>query len=381
LADVSLPKAGIEVPFEVYGGHLFVQGTFNGSTPGRFLLDNGAADIFISEARAKALRLTAQSRVSIPGGEQGIATVYVPDVTIQVGALTLKDHRSVVIPKAEMKGLSQYFGRTFDGIIGYELFQQLVVEVDYAQQLLHLYLPKTYRYQGTGQKLSLQIKNRLPYLEANIVPYGYGALASQLLVDLGSNGALSMAAGCGRDQAFRAAAPRLLRRQITTIHGPQPIHMGRVQSLNLASFQLKEPLTIFEDHLGTECDRITGKIGTQVWRQFRIIFDYPHQQLILEPQTDLSRPNPYEYDLSGLSLQAEGDHFKTYRVGTVFAETPAAQEGLQIGDILSQINGKSAQQMTLSQIRQQLSQPQTVLVQIQRGSQLVPFRLKLQPLL
>jgi Aspartyl protease/PDZ domain len=381
LADISIPKDEIEVPFEIYGGHLFVQGKLNGITSGRFLLDNGAADIFVSEAKARLLKLKAQSRVTIPGGNSGTATVYVPDVTVQIGALTLKDHRSVVIPAAEMKGLSQYFGRSLDGIMGYEFFQQLVVEVDYAKQVLRLYQPKNYKYQGRGQRLPLQIENRRPYVRTTVQPYGYGTIAATLMVDLGSNGALSLTAGCGRDQALKAAAPKLLRRQVTTIHGAQQIELGRIQALNLARFQIKTPLTIFEINSRAECDHITGKIGTQVLRQFGVIFDYPQQQLILEPQVNLDRAAAYGYDLSGLSLQAEGDSFKTYRVRAVFPETPAAKAGLQKGDILSQLNQTPIQQMSLSQVRQQLSQPQIISLQVKRGVQLVPFRLKLQPLL
>jgi Aspartyl protease/PDZ domain len=369
------------VPFEIYGGHLFVQGKLNGITSGRFLLDNGAADVFISETKARLLKLKAQSRVTIPGGNSGIATVYVPDVTVQIGALTLKDHRSVVIPAAEMKGLSQYFGQSLDGIIGYEFFQQLVVEVDSAKQLLRLHQLKTYQYQGKGQRLPLQIENRRPYVRATVQPYGYGTIPATLMVDLGSNGALSISAGCGRDQALKAAAPKRLRRQVTTIHGAQQIELGRIQALNLAQFQIKTPLTIFETDARAACDHITGKIGTQVLRQFRVIFDYPQHQLMLEPQLNLSLAAAYEYDLSGLWLQAEGDRFNIYRVEAVFPETPAAKAGLQKGDILSQINQTSAQQMSLSQVRQQLSQPQTLSLQVKRGVQLVQFRLKLQPLL
>lgn len=376
-----MPRDGTEVPFEVYGGHLFIQGKLNGIASGRFLLDNGAADVFISEAKARSLKLTPQSSVKIPGSAQGIATVYVPDVKVQIGSLTLKDQRSVVIPAAEMKGLSQYFGRNLDGIIGYEFFQQMVVEMDYAKQVLRLHQPKTYRYRGTGYRLPLQIKNRRPYIEATVLPYGSGAIAGTLLVDLGSNGALSVGAGCGRDKTLRATAPKLLRRQLTTIHGSQQIYMGRVRALNIGSFRLNAPLTVFETNPKVECDRIAGKIGTQILRQFRIIFDYPQQQLILESKADQSRTSVYEYDLSGLRLEAEGTDFSIYRVKAVFPETPAAKAGLQKGDILSQIDRKPVETMTLSQIRHQLSQPQTIAVQVKRGMQWVRFRLELQPLL
>ena len=116
----------------------------------------------------------------------------------------------MVIPAAEMKGLSQYFGRSLDGIMGYEFFQQLVVEVDYAKQVLRLHQPKNYQYQGIGQRLPLQIENRRSYVKTTVQPYGYGTIAATLMVDLGSNGALSMTAGCGRDQALKGDSAQTL---------------------------------------------------------------------------------------------------------------------------------------------------------------------------
>lgn len=411
LADIALSQDGAEIPMEVYGGHLFVQATVNGKT-GQFLLDSGAADMFISEAKALSLGLVHPSQISPPGSAsenasenalenklqgtrtqatgtqttrvQNKPTIYVPNVSFQIGALTLTDHRSVVMSKAEVTGLSQYFGRTLDGILGHEFFQQLVVEMDYAQGRLRLHHPKTYRYQGSGQPMLLQVNDRRAYLKAEIAPYGHQPLSATLLLDSGSNGALSIKAGCGVDRQLIAAAPQILQRQLTTFYGIQPIQMGRVQSLTLGTTQLKTPLTTFESDPRGACDRVTGKIGAQILRQFRVIVNYPQQQLILEPlSAPLSRPSDdYSYDLSGLWLQAEGAAFQTYRVANVFPQTPAAKVGLKKGDIVRQINGKSTQQMPLSQIRQLLSQPNPNLqLQIQRSSNVMEFRLGLAPLI
>jgi PDZ domain len=404
-ADISIPKAGAVVPFELYGGHLFVKATLSGTaaqpskvrTSGVFLLDSGAADMFISASKAQALGLSAQPQSDKSQSDKSQSalqknndrknasergpTVYVPNVAYQVGALAVKDHQSAILPKTDLEELSQYFGRPIDGIIGYELFQQLVVEMDYAKHQLHLYSPKTYQYRSKGARLPMQIEDRRPYVEAVVSPYGLKPLQSRLLVDSGSNGALSVATGCGLDQMLIAKAPKILRRQLATINGVQQISVGRVQALDLAQWSLKTPITVFETN-PRACDLVTGKIGTQILQQFRVTFDYPQQQLILEPQTDLNRTNANEYDLSGLRLQANGNQLKTYRVTAVFPGTPAAAAGLQQGDILSQLNRQPTAQMSLGQIRQRLSQPgQTVDLQVQRRSQRIQSRLKLKPLL
>jgi PDZ domain len=380
LADVSIPSGGTVVPLEIDGRHLFVKAIVSTAskrqTPGLFLLDNGAADLFISEAKARALGLSLPATVR----PQSHETIYVPHVSFQVGTAKIADYRSVVLSEAEQGRLSQYFGHPVDGILGYELFQQLVVEVDPAKHQLSLFLPQTYRDQGPGDRFAIQIKDRRPYLEATVLPYGNPSLPATLLVDLGSNGALSIAAGCGTDRKLTTTAPKLLRRQLTTIRGEQQISMGRVQALKLGPQFIQQPLTVFSTD-AEACDRLSGKIGSQILQQFRLVFNYPQRQLRLTPQNDLSRPSQYEYDLSGLWIQAQ-DRGSTYRIETVFPETPAAAAGLQSGDILHQINHRPVEQMSLSQIRQQLSRPgQTVLVQTQRGRVLKQSALHLQPLL
>jgi Aspartyl protease/PDZ domain len=378
-AQLTMPDSTmVSLPVEDYGGHLYLQGKINGKATKDMILDSGAADVFISESQAKILGLQSQGKVNIPGRSKTIPTAYVPNVSIQLGSLTLKDPNSVVIPQAEVKGLEQYFGRAISGIIGYELFEQLVVELDYQRQTLRLHRPQTYQYQGNGQRIPLVIEGDRPYISATITPYGYPALPSKLMVDLGSNAALSLTAACGLDQRLIAAAPRTLRRNLATIQGADEIVLARVQSLNIGSILLQQPTAILGKAKAEDCDRLSGKMGYQILRQFKVILDYPHRQLILEPRAQI----PYDYDLSGLWLEATGPQLTQYRVGAVTKKTPAATAGVKIGDRIVQINDTPASAQTLVQIRQQLSRTgQTINLQLEREKQQFSVRLKLQPLL
>ncbi len=378
-AQLSMTSNVVEsLPVEDYGGHLYFQGKVNGVSTKDLILDSGAADIFISESQAKILGLQLQGRVNIPGKSKTIPTTYVPNVSFQWGPLMLKDQTSVVISQAEVKGLEQYFGRAVSGIIGYELFEQTVVELDYQLQTLRLHRPQTYQYQGNGQRIPLMIEGNRPYINATITPYGYPALPSKLMVDLGSNTALSLTAACGLDQRLIGAVPRTLRRNLATLQGVDEVVLGRVQSLNIGSILLQQPIAILGRASGGDCDRLFGKIGYQILRQFKVILDYPHRQLILEPRL----PIPYDYDLSGLWLEATGAQLTQYRVGAVTKNTPAATAGVRIGDRAVEINGIPTSAQTLVKIRRQLSQAgQTVTLRLERQKKQFSVRLKLQPLL
>jgi hypothetical protein len=380
-AQLAMTGERVELPLEDYGGHLYLQGKINGVSTKNLILDSGAADLFVSESEAKALRLQAQGKASIPGRTKIIPTVSVSNLSIQLGTLTLKDHTSVIIPQAEALGLEQYFGRRISAVVGYELFEQLVVEVDYSRQTLRLFRPKIYRYQGNGQRIPLTLEGDRPYIDATVLPYSYPALPAKLMIDLGSNAALSLTAACGLDQRLIAAAPRTLRRNLVTIQGAGEIILGRLQRLQIGSMQIQEPTAIFGKTTAGDCDRLSGKIGYQILRQFKVILDYPHRQLILEPYAAGSRPS-YDYDLSGLWLKATGSQLKDYRVGAVSPATPAETAGVKVGDRIVKINNTELSELTLVQIRRQLSQAgQTVNLLIQRETKRIPIRLRLEPLI
>jgi hypothetical protein len=368
-AQLVMTGNSAELPFEDYGGHLYLQGKINGDATKDLILDSGAADLFVSESQAKALNLAPQS-------------AKIPNVSWSLGALTLQDRNSAVLSKTESEGLEQYFGRRISGIIGYELFEQLVVEVDFQRHTLRAHRPQTYQYSGNGQRIPLVIEGDRPYINATITPYGYPARASKLMVDLGSNAALSLTAGCGFEQKLIAAAPRTLHRNLATIKGSNEIVLGRVRTVRFGAIQIQQPTAIFGKTEATEdCDRLNGKIGYQILRQFKVILDYPHRQLILEtPQA--AQPPTYDYDLSGLWLEASGPQLNHYKVGAVTKNTPAEKAGVQIGDEILAVNNMAVSRLTLIQIRQTLSQSgQAVTLRLTRKTKPITVRLSLNPLI
>jgi hypothetical protein len=81
-------------------------------------------------------------------------------------------------------------------------------------------------------------------------------------------------------------------------------------------------------------------------RRFRVIFDYAHQEMILEPDNLFSLPE--EFDMSGLAFVAESGGF---RVEHVLPTSPAAEAGIQPGDFIEGINERRTVGMGVAELR------------------------------
>ena len=108
-----------------------------------------------------------------------------------------------------------------------------------------------------------------------------------------------------------------------------------------------------------------GTIGGEILRRFQVIFDYPHQQLILEPNNDFAAP--FASNAAGLLLIADGSDLKTIRVHHVISGTPAEAAGIQQGDLLLTIDGQIAGELGLENIRLQFQHAGSYQLQVQRG--------------
>jgi hypothetical protein len=178
-------------------------------------------------------------------------------------------------------------GRSTDGFLGSNVFRNYVVEIDYAKQLLRFYDPAVYCYSGSGQRLPLQfIWNDIPTVHAEVVAQDGRAIDGVFLVDSGATTAIWLT------KAFSEAHPEVLSAQdtvevakVVAVGGGLRTRLGRVQAIRLGRFLVSMPLTQFSQNTSGifAAPDITGTIGAQMLRRFTVIFDYPHGQMILEP--------------------------------------------------------------------------------------------------
>jgi hypothetical protein len=238
---------------------------------------------------------------------------------------------------------------------------------------MKLYDPSGYTYSGSGVSFPLTLSEG-PIIQAQITLPGRGRLPCRLLVDAPFPGSLAFSRPFVERYSLLEAAtvltPHLLKTKIGGIGGESLDYIGRIQSLALGPYSFEGPVSEFCLAEGGTLARsdIDGLLGAEILRRFRVVFDYPHRRMILEPSPALK--DAFEYDMSGLEIRAVLPELKSFSVRRVHEGSPAAEAGLRVGDSITAINGRPVQQLTLPEIRETLRVPgREIRMSIKRGQE------------
>lgn len=332
------------VPFELLNNHIYVTVRLNGGEPLRFLFDTGGVNV-VTPATAKELGLEVQGRLQGRGAGEKSEDVGLTRVQeLRVGDVTLRDQVFYVLP---MAGLEEAEGVEVDGLIGYEVFKRFVVRIDYAGSLLTFTLPAAFRETGAGTAVPFTFDGQTPQVQGEL-----DGVPGTFSIDTGSRASLTLTAPFAREHGLEAKyAPRFEAMSGWGVGGGVRSAMTRAKVLKLGSVEVPGPVTdIARSEKGAFADRYdAGNVGGGVLRRFTVTFDYPNQRLYLEPNAAFPRPD--SYDRAGLWLNRAGAELE---VKDVVAGGPAAEAGLKAGDRIVAVDGTSAAEIRLPDLRVRL---------------------------
>lgn len=126
--------APIEVPFELYKGHIFVNAYVNGTGPYRFGFDTGAS----GDGRADARLTTALSlpRVGDRENSDGIKTATAEVVSVRTLRLGPIEKRDLQILSRDYSG-GRNDEHSIMGIIGRDFVAGWLITIDYPKRTIH----------------------------------------------------------------------------------------------------------------------------------------------------------------------------------------------------------------------------------------------------
>ncbi|MDO8629573.1 MAG: aspartyl protease family protein [Phycisphaerales bacterium] len=366
-----------EIPVEIVNNHIYLPVRVNGSEPLGFILDTGAEATALNKSRAEALRLKLHGTLEAQGAGGSADAAIVTGMTFSLPGVELPNQTGAAIP---LDALEPFEGRRIDGVLGYELFSRCIVEVDYAASRVTLHDPARYSVGGSGVSVPIVLEGKCPHVDATVGWADGRTVQGRFLVDAGARGALEL------NTAFSASTP-LTGSTLRTvcgigIGGESFCRLGRVASLRIGAVEIANPIAGFsEDAKGAMAnpDR-AGLIGGEILRRFKVTFDYAGKRMILE-RNDRGDPT-MEFDMSGLLLTAAPPDFRVFRVNRVLDNTPAAEAGLGEGDLIVAVDGRPAQEFTLSELRKLFRQDARVVqLRIQRNDQTRDVQLRLRRLI
>ncbi len=347
------------VPFLLQRNLIVIETLLNGRGPYNFLLDTGLAISLITDpAIGRELQLPIAGRflVSGAGEESPVEAFQVAGVSVELPGGIVASQAPFLMLSDDVLNLSGYVGMPIHGLLGADVFRNLVVRVDVEQQQLTFRPPATYRAPRGRRwaRLPLSLEGRKAYLTLPVyITAGSPALPLKLVLDTGAGHALSIETTS--DARLQLPAQRLRTQLGRGLNGNINGYLGRVAALQLGRYRVPTPLTSFPDSADVaaraEIFR-NGNLGFEMLKRFTAIIDYPHNQLLLRPNSLFS--DPFEHDMCGFDLLAFGYGYRRYRLVRVEPNGPADQAGFKLDDELVSINLIPTEVFTLNQINRML---------------------------
>ena len=361
------PSGVAEIPFQLYGNHIYFRGRVGDSDSLWIVLDTGASAASISASKAKALGLEIARGGTARGAGGVVEAGVVRGATIRMPGLDLVDQPLSSLP---LDAIELQTGRPMDVIVGHAILGRAVVEIDYAAHMLRITDPARFKPPQGAASLRLTLKQNLPYVKASVEVPGRKPIEGEFVLDAGASTALSLAPDLVEREKMLEAVPRTLRSRGGGVGGQVENRVGRIDRLRLGPYAIERPVTTFRlpgpgaiSAAGT-----AGNIGGEVLRRFDVTFDYAHLRMWIAPNAALAEP--FEADMAGFVSQVQPDSTRGMKVLWLEEGSPAAEAGIAPDDVVEAVDGKSIAELTPVAVRELFRKPdQTHRLTVRRGSE------------
>ena len=387
--------------------------------PLSFIVDTGVSKpILFNISPQDSLELKSPKEIYIRGlgGGEPLRAVHSKLNTFKIGTVVNSQQDFYLIRDTNIN-FSQRIGYRVHGIIGFDLFKNFIIEVDYRSERIRFFDPKEYRY-GNCRKcesLPLVLEGTKAYVEGYIKQYStIEEIPVKLLLDSGSCDALWLF----ENKEEEITGPVKFFDDLLGFGLSGKIHgkRARLQRFRLGDFELEQTKVSYPDSISLRYidamrDR-NGSLGAEILRRFDVVFDYPNQKLTLKKNADFN--DPFHYNMSGIELQHNGmrmvkalsediDHGMTtakernsinvplrqnfkfelqpaIEIAEVRMDSPADRVGLRKGDVLLRVNRRDIQSYSLQEITQMMNTKpgKTVRLEVARKGSNLKFAFELE---
>jgi len=342
----------VEIPFEQYSNLIVIPVTINRYLTVGFVLDTGAESAILTEkALADLVRLKyiREISISVPGIRDSLGAYVASNVTLSLKTGVEGFGLNMLVLKDDYLKLNENLGAKIYGIIGYDVFSRFVVEIDYNKEVIILNDPEYFKPRSSYEAIPMKIINSKPFIDARIKQVD-GEDTVSLLIDTGASHAMLL--DINESENIQLPEKLLKARLGQGLGGEIRGFMCRMESCSIDKFEFEKVLISIPESgnylKAIKRGSLHGTIGGELLSRFRVILDYQNQVLYLKKGAYFKEP--FEFDMSGLTLGARGPKLDSLIILHVSDSTPAKEEGLQIGDYVVKINGYNLQNSTLTEI-------------------------------
>lgn len=308
---------------------VFLSARVNVSPPSLFLLDSAAENSSLGPERATEIDRTNPSLV----------VLNLDGLDVPLAGL----------PAKPAPDFGPRLGLEYQGTLGRDFLSNLVLEIDFARQTVRAYAPASYKYTGKGVLFPLTEKDGIPVIPLRVALEKGKERNLNFFVETGLDAPVVF------DSKFLAAhhmngeRGRMIA-SADPFTGEPAATVGRLRAFQIGKNTIDDVFGIYSNHpFPTSDTPVAGAIGSRVLRRFTLVLDFPHHQMMLQPNSHFGDPD--EEDKSGMLIVAKGADFKTFEVANVQPGSPAAAAGIKKGDVIAGVDTDPAADLSLLVIR------------------------------
>lgn len=350
-------RSSIKVPIKTAHNLVIMPLQINNGPTLNFILDSGVNKTILTEPLLlNVLGLESDKLVYILGlgGEGFVEALHIEDVSIQIADDIEGRNLDLLVIHEDILSLSELFGFHIHGIIGYDLLKEFPIYINYINDFIRIYNESDYRIRRNSYKIPFELINDKPYIDAEITGHADTTITKPLLLDLGASHTLYL----HHKYRFLNEGETMISYLGKGISGDMYGEEGRLKKIKLAEnlvvedaiVAYPEPGQMWIEQLDIQWE---GLLGSSILSRFHLIIDYPSEQLVLRKNSSFN--NPFNSNLSGIDLFAEGRHYRKFIISYVRPNSPAYEAGVKPRDRIVRINQKNAYEIRLQDVLNELS--------------------------
>lgn len=383
-----------KVRFQLINNLIIVPVELNGSKLS-FVLDSGVSrPMLFNLSGQDSIQINNVSEILINGlgGGEPMKALSSTGNRLKINNVVNVDQSLYVIMDKGFN-LSPSLGVPVHGIIGYDLFRDFVVDVNYGSKTITFHDPGHYRAKKNKKAvtLSMDVDHKRAFIEGSVYLLDDEKIEVKLMLDTGSGDALWLFEDDQR--AIRSPSQSFDDFLGLGLSGNVYGKRTKIKRIDIGGFVLQDAKTAFPDlkFFSTlqDMNGRNGSLGGEILKRFNIVFDYPKRELTLSKNRHFK--DPFHYNISGIEIQHAGVRFIAERIADfrgvvksgerdfgnvqilmgnttrlslvpeiivsgIRAGSPADLAGLQEGDLILSVNGKSIHKYKLQEITQMLNE-------------------------
>ena len=410
-------KKSRKIEFKLVNNLMVIPLELNGNKLS-FVLDTGVSKpILFNLVNTDSLKINNVETIYLQGlgGEGSIEALRSRKNILKVAEAVCVNQDVYVVFDSSIN-FTPRLGVTVHGIIGYDIFKDFVVEVNYGGKYIRLHKPDNFDYKTSKKWTTLPInlhKNK-PYIDAE-VNIKDREIPVKLLIDTGGSDSVWLF----EDKKNGIVYPDSMYFEDYLGKGLSGAVYGkrsRLESFKVGDFMIRDPHVAYPDSVALSIARNykdrNGSVAGNILKRFNYFFDY--RKGLVQIKKNKNFKLPFYYNNAGIVLEQSGERLvkeryrekgfdaynssendgaqkidvainyrfvlrPSYEIAELRETSNAKIAGLMVGDIIVAINNSEVHAMSLQEVNKYFynQEGKPISIKVDRNGELITFRFRL----